>query len=175
MTDNLAPALDISPGQPSTSVHDRRGWGAVMTSLPVAKAGVGSAVNDTAREVGGALGIAVLGSIVASGFAGNLAGATAGLPNESAELARGSVGAALQVAASLGGGTGAALADAARIAYTDAMGVALLVAAGVALAAVAVVLRYLPQHREITTHTDIIPSMPIQLDTAPVGAGRKDS
>lgn len=89
-------------------------------------------------------------------------------------MARGSVRTALQLAASLGVDTGAALADAARNAYTDAMSVALLVAAGVALAAVAVVLRYLPQKRDITTGADVNPSMPIELATAPVGAGRKD-
>ena len=38
----------------------------IMGSLPREKAGVGSAVNDTTREVGGALGVAILGSILAS-------------------------------------------------------------------------------------------------------------
>ena len=42
--------------------------GAIMRSLPLHKAGVGSAVNDTTRELGGALGVAVLGSLVASHF-----------------------------------------------------------------------------------------------------------
>ena len=46
--------------------------GAVMESMPLAKAGVGSAVNDTTREVGGALGVAILGSILASGYRSNL-------------------------------------------------------------------------------------------------------
>ncbi len=123
--------------------------GAVMTSLPVAKAGVGSAVNDTAREVGGALGIAVMGSIVAAGFAANLDGAVAGLPADRAEVASGSVGAALQVAADLGGAAGTALADAARSAYLDAMGTALFVAAVVALLTVAVVQGYLPRRRHV--------------------------
>ena len=39
-----------------------------MGSLPLAKAGVGSAVNDTTRQVGGALGVAVIGSLFASGY-----------------------------------------------------------------------------------------------------------
>lgn len=131
--------------------------GTVMQSLPVAKAGVGSAVNDTAREVGGALGIAVLGSIVASGFAANLEPALARLPADSAELARGSVGAALQVAAATGGEPGTALAAAARGAYTDAMSAALLVAAVIALLAVAVVQRYLPRHRTPTSNEPLTP------------------
>jgi EmrB/QacA subfamily drug resistance transporter len=118
--------------------------GAVMTSLPVAKAGVGSAVNDTAREIGGALGIAVLGSLVASGYRSDLGPALAGLPAESAEVARRSLGAALQESGRLGGDTGATLADAARDAYAGAMGTSLLVAATVAFVAIAVVRRYLP-------------------------------
>ncbi|MEJ7584811.1 MAG: MFS transporter, partial [Acidimicrobiales bacterium] len=147
--------------------------GAVMTSLPVAKAGVGSAVNDAAREVGGALGIAVLGSIVASRFASGLDGAVAGLPAENADLARGSVGAALQVAAGLGGDAGAALADAARAAYTDAMSAALLVAALVALLTVGVVQRYLPRHGTEPPDTDRPPA-PVEREPVAQGAGPRE-
>jgi predicted MFS family arabinose efflux permease len=121
--------------------------GSVMTSLPLAKAGVGSAVNDTAREVGGALGIAVLGSLVAAGYRSNLDGAVTDLTSTSLSVADESVSAALREAGNLGGGAGAALAEAARAAYTDAMGVALLVAAGVALLTIVVVQRYLPSRR----------------------------
>ena len=49
--------------------------GAIMRSLPLHKAGVGSAVNDTTRELGGALGVAVLGSLVASHFRSSMHGA----------------------------------------------------------------------------------------------------
>jgi EmrB/QacA subfamily drug resistance transporter len=118
--------------------------GSVMTSLPLAKAGVGSAVNDTAREVGGALGIAVLGSLVAAGYRSNLDGAVTDLTGASVAAADESVGAALREAGNLGGNAGAALANAARAAYTDAMSVALLVAAAVALLTIVVVQRYLP-------------------------------
>jgi hypothetical protein len=45
---------------------------AIMSSLPPAKAGVGSAVNDTIRLVGGSLGVAVLGSVLSSSFKGHL-------------------------------------------------------------------------------------------------------
>ena len=54
--------------------------GAIMRSLPLHKAGVGSAVNDTTRELGGALGVAVLGSLVASHFRSHLEGTLGGLP-----------------------------------------------------------------------------------------------
>ena len=116
--------------------------GAVMTSLPVAKAGVGSAVNDTAREVGGALGIAVIGSLLSSGYRGSI-GTVAGVPQGSIDAAHHSLGAALHEAGGLGNGAGAALADAARSAYTDGMGVSLMVAAAVTLVTIAFVRRSL--------------------------------
>jgi EmrB/QacA subfamily drug resistance transporter len=118
--------------------------GAVMASLPVAKAGVGSAVNDTAREVGGALGIAVLGSLLSSAYRSSLDG-VGGVPEASLAAGERSIGAALQEAARLGGDTGATLAGAARSAYADAMGTALLVAAAVTLAAIGFVRRSLPR------------------------------
>lgn len=139
--------------------------GAVMTSLPVAKAGVGSAVNDTAREVGGALGIAVLGSIVASRYSAGL-DLPAGLSEPAAEMSRRSVGAAIGVAAELDASAGGALVAAARAAYTDAMSAALMVAAGVAFGAVAVVGRFLPRHEP---EADDQPTSPAVEPTA-VGA-----
>src|SRR5215510_4151075 len=54
--------------------------GAIMRSLPLHKAGVGSAVNDTSRELGGALGVAVLGSLVSSHFRSSMQDAVRGLP-----------------------------------------------------------------------------------------------
>ena len=53
---------------------------AIMGSLPPAKAGIGSAMNDVVREVAGTLGVAVLGSFLASAYAGGMDGAVAGLP-----------------------------------------------------------------------------------------------
>ena len=53
---------------------------AIMGSLPRAKAGIGSAMNDVVREVGGTLGIAVLGSILSSSYGSGMDDATAGLP-----------------------------------------------------------------------------------------------
>ncbi|MDQ6697899.1 MAG: MFS transporter [Actinomycetota bacterium] len=110
--------------------------GAIIVSLPLNKAGVGSAVNDTTRELGGALGVAVIGSVVASLYRG-------GLP-ASAHAATGSLGAGLQAAAALPGQAGANLAHAARSAYVHAFDVTLLVSVGVALLAsvlVSIVLR----------------------------------
>ncbi len=114
----------------------------IMSSLPLGKAGVGSAVNDTTRELGGALGVAVLGSLVASHYASSI-GSVPGFAGAPGDLARRSLGAALQVAASAGEG-GPQLAAAARAAFVDAMSLAFLVAAGVALGAAAMVARFMP-------------------------------
>ena len=59
----------------------------IVLSLPLDKAGVGSAVNDTTREVGGAIGIAVLGSILSSHYRSAMAASIAQLPAEAAQVA----------------------------------------------------------------------------------------
>jgi EmrB/QacA subfamily drug resistance transporter len=114
----------------------------IMGSLPRAKAGVGSAVNDTTRQVGGALGVAILGSLLASSYASSLGDAVPA-------AAKASVGAALDVAGRLGGAEGAALAASAKAAYVDGMGVGVLVAAGVALLGSAIALAFLPSRARI--------------------------
>jgi MFS transporter, DHA2 family, integral membrane protein len=116
----------------------------IMAALPPGKAGVGSAVNDTTRELGGALGVAVLGSLLASHYARAMPEAVPGLPGPVLEAARNSIGAALGVARSLPGGAGEALADAARSAFVDAMATTLLVSAAVVSAAAVMVRRYYP-------------------------------
>lgn len=121
----------------------------IMSSLPLGKAGVGSAWNDTTRELGGALGVAVLGSLAASQYSSSLSDSLGALPDGTATAAEASVGAAVQVSSSLPAEVGNGLASAARVAFVDAMGVALLVAAGVALVAAFAVRRYLPGHVEV--------------------------
>jgi EmrB/QacA subfamily drug resistance transporter len=116
----------------------------IMGSLPAAKAGIGSAVNDTVREIGGALGVAVLGSVLASHYTGSVGSATAGLPDPAAHTASDSLGGAVLVAQHIGGRTGTALLDAARLSYVQGFGVALLVAAGVAMAGALVAAIWLP-------------------------------
>ncbi len=114
----------------------------IMGSLPRAKAGVGSAVNDTTRQVGGVLGVAIVGSLLASTYASSLG---TGAP----EAARASVGAALRVAGDVGGAQGAALALAARSAFVDGMHVGVVVAAGAALFGSAVALAFLPSRAKL--------------------------
>ncbi|MGI8810270.1 MAG: MFS transporter [Acidimicrobiales bacterium] len=118
----------------------------IMGSLPRAKAGVGSAVNDTTRQIGGALGVAILGSLLASTYASSLGDAVPA-------AARASVGGALDLARALGGAQGAALAASAKSAYVDGMGVGVLVAAGVALVGSLVALAFLPSRARMESES----------------------
>jgi len=116
----------------------------VMGALPLAKASVGSAMNDTARLVGGAFGVAVLGTTISQVYRDHIATSAAQLPPATAAPTRDSLQAALHVAQQLPGLDGQALAAAARDAFTTAMNTAALVGAAVALAAAVVALALLP-------------------------------
>jgi len=111
---------------------------AVMGSLPVAKASVGSAVNDAARTTGGALGVAIMGSIMASGYRGEMDAIGAGA------AAHESLSGALATATGLGGEAGARLAATAQEAFVSGMHTAVLVGAAIALAGALVALLFLP-------------------------------
>jgi EmrB/QacA subfamily drug resistance transporter len=116
----------------------------VMGALPLAKASVGSAMNDTARLVGGAFGVAVLGTTLSQVYHDHIATTAAQLPAPAAGPARDSLQAALQVATHLPRPYGDALATAARIAFTDAMNRTALVGTAVAIAAAVIALTLLP-------------------------------
>jgi predicted MFS family arabinose efflux permease len=116
----------------------------IMGSLPLHQAGVGSAVNDTSREVGGALGVAIIGSMLSSLYATDLnRKLPANVPTQVRDAADQSVGAALQVSARLGR-LGAPLADAARESFVYAMARASLVTAVVAVVGALLAWRFLP-------------------------------
>jgi EmrB/QacA subfamily drug resistance transporter len=116
----------------------------IMGAVPQAKAGVGSAVNDTTRQVGGALGVAILGSLLSTAYGNSMESTTAALPPEAAHAAGDSVGAALAIAERVGGPQGVALTQAAHSAFIDAMSTTVLVGAGVALLGALVALIFLP-------------------------------
>jgi EmrB/QacA subfamily drug resistance transporter len=113
--------------------------GAIMSAVPLAKAGVGSAVNDTTRELGGALGIAIFGTIVNSAYRANVDLGGLGLSAGAADQAKESVGAAVGVAAQVGGDSGAGLTHRAASAFTDAYNVASTVSVLIAVAAAVLV------------------------------------
>jgi hypothetical protein len=117
---------------------------AVMGALPTAKAGVGSAMNDLVRQVAGALGVAIIGSVVNTVYSSRMDDVVASLPPEAADPAGDSVGAALRIATDVGGPQGAALARSASDAFIDSFGVAALIASGVVLLGGFLVRRYLP-------------------------------
>ena len=117
---------------------------AIMGSLPKAKAGIGSAMNDVVRELGGTLGVAVLGSVVSTTYASGMDDATSGLPHAAAEAATDSVGGGHEVAAQIGGGAGARLTALADQSFVDAMTTAASVAAAVALVGALIATAFLP-------------------------------
>ena len=116
----------------------------VMGAVPEDKSGVASAMNDVTRQVAGALGTAVIGSLIATLYTSNLGEAASGLGSSLQAAAEDSVGQAQAVAATLPAGQGSALSDAAGGAFTDALGVGFTVGAALALVAAVCVARFLP-------------------------------
>lgn len=117
----------------------------IMGSLSADKAGIGSAVNDTTRELGGTLGVAVIGSVFSSVYVGALATGEvfSRLPEEARELAGESVGAAAGVAGELGP-LGPTFLLEVSDAFLAGLAVSCLVAAGVAGAGSVFAARFLP-------------------------------
>ena len=130
----------------------------IMAAVPMSRARMGSAVNDTAREVGGAAGIAVLGSILATRYRAGLADLVDRLPGPVAEVVERGVGQALQVADSTGGAAGGALAQGARDAFVDAMAVTLRVGSLTALVASAAVFWLLRSPDPVAEEVPVAPA-----------------
>jgi EmrB/QacA subfamily drug resistance transporter len=120
---------------------------AVVSAVPAAKSGVASAMNTVARMVSGALGVAVVGSLVNSLYANDIEPSLSDLPTPAREAAGESIGAANAVAAHLPPEAGASLADNAGDAFVDAMATGLVVPAALSAAAAVLVLRVLPGGR----------------------------
>jgi len=118
----------------------------IMSSVPLGKAGVGSAMNDTTRELGGALGVAVLGSVVTSQFTSSLTPAISGLPAQARSVADSGLAGALRVAGELGGSAGADLANAAKQSFVDGLSAAAIVATVVVVIAAVAAWFLLPSH-----------------------------
>jgi EmrB/QacA subfamily drug resistance transporter len=120
----------------------------IMGSLPRNKAGVGSAMNDTTRQVGGALGVAVIGSVLASFYRPAITSKVGALnvPANVLSTARDSVGGAVQAASNpaLSRDTGNALVTIAKTEFVHAFASALLVGAGIIAVAAAVVFVFRP-------------------------------
>jgi EmrB/QacA subfamily drug resistance transporter len=117
---------------------------AVVGAVPAARSGVASAMNTVARMVSGALGVAIVGSLVNSLYADDLASSAGALPEPARAAAEESVGSAGAVAAQLPPDTGQSLLAAASDAYVQAMGIGLAVAAVFSVGAAMLVARALP-------------------------------
>jgi predicted MFS family arabinose efflux permease len=119
---------------------------AIMGSLSADKAGVGSAVNDTTRELGGTLGVAIVGSVFASMYSGHLgsASALAGLPVDVRSAMQHSMAVAHRVIEQSPAGRIVGVRDAVNHAFLDGLQVGSLVCAGIALAAAVGVVILLP-------------------------------
>jgi EmrB/QacA subfamily drug resistance transporter len=118
----------------------------VMAAVPERDAGVGSAVNDVSRQLGGALGVAIIGSVVSSAYRANLhRSLPGGLPSGIGRSADKSIGVATQTAKTLPTDAAAALTRAANRAYVDAITRGFLISAAVMISALVIALTLLPR------------------------------
>jgi hypothetical protein len=125
----------------------------IMSSVPLGRAGVGSAMNDTTRELGGALGVAILGSIVTSRYVADMASSIVGLPAGAQAAADSGLTGALTVAAEIGGDAGSSLAVTARQAFVNGLGTAALISAAVVFGAAVAARLLLPRGLDTYSNT----------------------
>ncbi|MEV4798658.1 MFS transporter [Nonomuraea sp. NPDC049421] len=126
---------------------------AIMESLPREKAGVGSAMSNTVRQVAGALGVAVLGSVLSSSYRGEIAPALAVLPEGARHAAGESIMATMGVVQELGE-RGQALVQPAFTAFVDGMHVTALVSAAIGLLGIVVVALWMPGKPRLAKHAE---------------------
>jgi DHA2 family multidrug resistance protein-like MFS transporter len=119
---------------------------AIMAALPREKAGVGSAVSNTIRQLGGALGVAALGAVLSSVYRNHLGSAADGLPAAAADTARESIAGAYGVAEQAGA-AGSQLTQAANDAFITAMHYASIGSTVVAVLGAVVAAIWLPGKR----------------------------
>ncbi|MEM9039701.1 MAG: MFS transporter [Actinomycetota bacterium] len=145
---------------------------AITESLPAEKQGVASALNDTVREFGSSIGIALIGSLLASGYGSSIEATAEQLPDELAHPVEEGIGQALAVAGQMGD-EGVPIAEAARSAFLDGWGSTMWVATALAVVA-GVAGVWMARGRSTGTADDldvVIPDSPAGLtdDTADVG------
>jgi hypothetical protein len=114
-----------------------------VSALPRERAGAGSALTNTARQVAVALGVAVLGSILAQSYRATMAPTLASLPATARDAASQSISATQAVAGQLGA-AGHSLLAPANLAYVDAMRITTVIAAVIAVLGGLAVMRWMP-------------------------------
>jgi len=140
----------------------------IMGSLPRAQAGVGSAVNDTTRSLGGALGVAAMGSVASSVFASRVHPFLAHVPGRYATQAQASVGAAVTAAKHAPDAIGQVLGAAARHAFIAGSDQATLVAVAAAVLGSLVALAFLPARAK----GEVVSIAPAQADVVGIAKVR---
>jgi EmrB/QacA subfamily drug resistance transporter len=141
---------------------------AVMAAVGGDEAGIGASLNSALRQVGGAITVAVLGSVLSSTYVNDLHPALAGLPAQDAAAARGSIAQAAQIAGHLPEG-GSALRAAAGAAFLHGMSTVMLTCAAVAVVTIPTSLRYLPGR----TANEVASSQPPPSTTTPPDKARR--
>lgn len=127
----------------------------LMSSIPRNRAGMGSAMNDTTRELGGALGIAVLGSLLSSVYSSKIATSLTLLPAQAREVANNSLAGALAVAEKMGP-LGKSLAMSAKQAWMSGLSNAVSVAAAIVIVAAIIAAIWLPHHQKSSEDDEIL-------------------
>jgi MFS family permease len=133
----------------------------IMSVVPREKAGAGAAVNNSVRQIGGALGVAILGSVLTASYSAHLGSAVDALPAAVRAEAGESIVATLEAVRQLQGGdadaarAAAEIVEPAREAFVAAMHVTAVFTAVAALIAAGIVLRWLPgRRRDVSALTD---------------------
>jgi EmrB/QacA subfamily drug resistance transporter len=147
----MASGMSITAAPATTSI---------MMAVPLAKAGVASAVNDTTRELGGALGIAVFGSLASSLYRSNVDLGGLDVPASAAQEAEESLGAAVGVGGQLGGADGASLADRAADAFSSAFSVTAAISVAIVVAAAYLVARTFSADKELEAEVGALDGQP---------------
>ncbi len=151
-------ALAVSPATDS-----------ILASLPQAKTGVGSAVNDTVRELGGALGVAIVGSVMNWSYSSHLAESWTRLrlPAGTVKLGQQSLGSALATSNHLPPALGGPALQAARASFMRGFHTGSLTAAGAAVLAALIALLFLPQRDAAVNATpSVTPDVGRRIDGA---------
>lgn len=129
----------------------------LMSAVPKNRAGMGSAMNDTTRELGGALGVAVLGSVLSSAYSDKILSATTNLPDQLKATASDSLAVALQIASNMGS-VAEGLAMAAKTAWMQGLSSATIVAAIIIACAAIITALFLPHSHKKGDEDDMISS-----------------
>jgi EmrB/QacA subfamily drug resistance transporter len=148
---------------PSTTV--------ITESLPASKQGVASALNDTVRELGGAIGIALLGSFVSAGYRASVSDATGTLPPELAHQVEEGIGAAFAAAPELGN-EGPRIIEAAQAALVDGWQVAMWFGVGLAAATLAYLLVRGPRASDLEAEDALDADLHLEAEGDDEAAGR---